>query len=108
MTEAPTFKIDSNRSYTLGEIEQLRSVCENKYCFGSYTTQGIGFSRSYREAEKNEAVETMVHSHMRMGVTADDLIEHERQSAAAMKARYEEMRAKLFEAENHPRDETSV
>lgn len=71
------YRADASRSYTLDEINALRTACSNKYLFGRYDGSSDGFSRSYMEDDKNAAVERMVKSHMQMGITAADLIASE-------------------------------
>lgn len=92
--ETPKFTANAHRAYTLTEIDALRSVSQNKYLYGTYgdrMTSGSQLGRSYQENEKDAHVETMVRSHMTMGVTAQDLIDHEtatiRERQANMDAR---------------------
>lgn len=66
------------RPYTVEELDELRSIVEHKWLFGCYTPQrhesGISFSRSYKEHEKDIAVEQLVRTHMVAGHTAADLL----------------------------------
>ncbi len=67
----------SERSYTVKQIDDLRSAVEHKWLFGSYTPQrsedGISCGRSYRAGEKTACVEELVRTHMLAGHTAEDL-----------------------------------
>lgn len=68
------------RSYTVSEIDALRRAVEAKWLFGTYApfASGVAYSRSYQGAEKDQAVEAIVRTHMLAGHTAKDLYESER------------------------------
>lgn len=64
----------SERAYTVRELDDLRSVVEMRYLYGtSNLNQCSGMSRSYREEEKTKAVEEMVRTAMLAGHTAQDI-----------------------------------
>ena len=69
------------KAYTVQELDALRTVVEKKYLWGSYRgpwpLERNVFSREYREADKNKAVEEMVRTHMLAGHTAEELIASE-------------------------------
>lgn len=67
----------SERSYTVRELDDLRSVVERKWLYGSYGFRD-GCSRSYNEVEKTKCVEELVRTHMLAGHTAQDLLASER------------------------------
>jgi len=65
----------SSRSYTVTEIDALRSACETKWLFGSFRTpEGFRVSRNYTGSEKDIGVEQLVRTYMVAGLTADDLL----------------------------------
>lgn len=65
------------RAYTTREIDELRTLCENKYLYGAFRPNFSGhgqiFSRSYKEADKVTAVEEMVRTYIAAGLTAKDI-----------------------------------
>lgn len=68
----------SEKAYTLKEIEDLRRLCNNKYCFGWYVIpenlpKDGYWGRSYQEKDKIFAVEEMVRTFMIAGLTAEDV-----------------------------------
>lgn len=64
----------SERAYTVGDIDDLRTAVANKWLWGAYSgPSGNCMSRSYQSAEKDTAVEQMVRTHMLAGHTGDDL-----------------------------------
>lgn len=69
----------TGRSYTVKEVDELRSVIERKWLFGTYgwDEEAMQCSRCYKEGEKTVAVEEMVRTHMLAGHTAEDLIASE-------------------------------
>lgn len=87
----------ASRKYTAREVDELRSVCETKWLYGttyweyptdtaSIDSDGIFFantrmSRAYREEEKVKAVEELVRTYMLAGITAKDIIEEDRRKA---------------------------
>ena len=80
----------NERTYTVKEIDDLRSVCETRYLYGSTVLNGgMRMSRGYRERDKVLAVEEMVRTHMVAGHTAQDIIDadntkqHERERRIA-------------------------
>lgn len=73
----------AERAYTVAEIEALRQAVETKWLFGSYGQFRSGCfasSRTYQGAEKEQAVEAIVRTHMLAGHTAEDLYASERSS----------------------------
>ena len=60
------------RTYTVREVDALRSACESKWLFSSYRGRS-GASRAYKEDEKTRCVEEIVRTHMQAGHTAEDL-----------------------------------
>lgn len=68
----------TERPYTVREIDALRSVVEYKWLFGTYNYSfENGCSISYKEHEKEVAVEQRVRTHMLAGHTAEDLLASE-------------------------------
>ncbi len=63
------------RSYTVKEIDELRSVVEQRWLFGTSVVPDTRsqMSRSYQEDEKTRCVEELVRTYMLAGKTADDL-----------------------------------
>lgn len=77
MTEERGFSM----KYTVQEIDDLRSVCENKYVWGRYKldqTPSCRSSRSFNEQDKYKAVEELVRTHMLAGHYAKDLYDSEK------------------------------
>ena len=69
----------TERSYTVNELDALRHAVEQKWLFGSYgQSDCFGPSRSWQGAEKEQAVEAIVRTHMLAGHTAEDLYASER------------------------------
>lgn len=64
------------RSYTVSEIDALRSACEIRWVFGTtaFSTKPR-FGRLYSEKEKSVAVEQLVRTYMLAGITAQDIYE---------------------------------
>lgn len=69
----------TDRKYSVEEVNALRRVVESKYLFGSYHGR-CGFSRAYKDVEKDKTVEEMVRTHMIAGHTAEDLLASEKPS----------------------------
>lgn len=70
------------RAYTVSEIQELRSVCENKFLWGSYSgpvlEDGTSYSIQYQRGEKTAAVLAETEFWMRAGKTARDLLDSEK------------------------------
>lgn len=64
----------TKRKPTVIEVDELRSVCENIYLYGS-AIFGSGMSRVFQERDMVVAVEEMVRTYILAGITAKDLIE---------------------------------
>lgn len=74
-------EVMTERKYSVGELDDLRRVVENKWLFGCYNhCQQTRISRPYYADERTNAVEDMVRTHMSAGHTAEDLIASEQQS----------------------------
>ena len=80
-----------SRRYTAREVDELRSVCETKWLYGTTyweyptdTTKGFvhtRMSRAYREEEKVKAVEELVRTYMLAGITAKQIIKEDKRKA---------------------------
>ncbi len=97
----------SERSYTVGELDELRRAVENKWLYGSYCRPHSGCSRSFREDEKTKCVEQIVRTHMIAGHTAADLYESERQAREVWEKQLAEWKAKQPEPAPEPQPEPS-
>lgn len=70
----------TGRAYTVKELDDLRSVVESKWLFGSYYPWNDDVwrqGRTYDPTEKTKAVEELVRTHMLAGHTAEDLLNSE-------------------------------
>ena len=62
----------SKRDYTVGEIDELRRACEDRYVFGTtFGTQGL--CGTFSPSLKVVAVEEMIRTYVAAGITAKDI-----------------------------------
>lgn len=74
------------RKYSYSDIQALRAVCERIWLYGDQPSLGMcGFSRSYKESEKDHGVEQLVRTNMMAGITAEDIYASQRKRAAVMR-----------------------
>jgi hypothetical protein len=91
--------------YSVREIDDLRRVCEERYLWGStYTppfepgeTSRVRHGRSYKESDKNAAVEEMVRTFMLAGVTAADIRAEDKRRYDEYNSRYAQSRSVSLE-----------
>lgn len=74
------------RAYTVHEIDKLRQVCGDRWLFGTTCFDcSPGLSRAYKEVDKDRAVEEMVRTYMVAGITAEDILEADREKCLRRK-----------------------
>ena len=85
------------RAYTVSEIDALRQVVTTRYMCGStyFSKFRSSFtSRAYKESDMYRAVEEQIRTYMTAGITANDIIEHDRVTGEENDRRQAELRSK--------------
>lgn len=70
------------RSYTVKEIDDLRSVCRCRFIFGTCVLVKSQGSHGYPADVEQKAVEEIVRTHMIAGHVAQDLIDEDQRKSA--------------------------
>lgn len=93
------------RSYTIAEIDALRSTLENEYLYGRYNgpRSMSGWSRSYKESEMAMVIEARLRTLMLAGLTAEEIRAQEKERERAADEAFQvhkEQRAQGIEGRN--------
>lgn len=66
-------KVVVKRGYTVREIDELRSACEDRWLYGTTNITHSMMGRSWVGAEKDKGVEEFVRTFMLAGIVAEDI-----------------------------------
>lgn len=65
-------------SYTIKEIDELRSAVDTLVCFGTLRPKNGSWGRSFSAGERETVVEARLRTYMSAGKTAQDLYDAEK------------------------------